>query len=84
MPSANDAISEQCYQVLVNLIENNTLIKEYICSNQFKERLCARAQNPTIISLPSTEYDLFIRYIEAVKPFLNGRPSPSQTRAISK
>ena len=79
MPSANDAISEQCYQVLVNMIENDSVIKEYICSNQFKERLCARAQNPTIISLPSTEYDLFIRYIDAVKPFLNGRPTPSLT-----
>ena len=74
MPSASN---EQCYQVLVNIIENDSLIKDYICSNHFKERLCARAQNPTIISLPSTEYDLFIRYIEAVRPFLNGGVPPS-------
>ena len=80
MPSANDASSEQCYRVLVNLIENNTLIKEHICSNSFKELLCSRAQNPTTLSLPSIEYDLFIRYIEGVKPILNGGPSPSLAR----
>ena len=80
MPSANDAITEKCYQAMSQLIENNTPIKEYICSNHFKERLCKRAQNPTIISLPSTEYDLFIRYIEAVKPILNGGVPPSLER----
>ena len=79
MPSANDNITEQCYQVLVQLIENNTPIKEYICSNTFKGRLSSRAHNPTIISLPPIEYNLFIRYIDAVKPFLNARSTPSLT-----
>ena len=76
MPSASN---EQCYQVLVNIIEGDSLIKDYICSNKFKVRLSARAENPTIISLPGTEYELFIRYIEAVKPILNGRATPSLT-----
>ena len=67
----------ESYNLLVTLIESDANIKEYICSEAFKQKLCCRNKKPTKISITSVEYVQFTKFVDARGRNLNGASAPS-------